>query len=88
MEKILSRKVLDISIDEIKEQEKYIDEINKLIKGKNLKYHIVTYGCQMNVHDSEKLAGMLEAMGYTETAEQSDADLILFNTCCVEKMQS
>ena len=85
MEKILSRKVLDISIDEIKEQEKYIDEINKLIKGKNLKYHIVTYGCQMNVHDSEKLAGMLEAMGYTETAEQSDADLILFNTCCVRE---
>ena len=46
-------------------------------------FHIVTYGCQMNAHDSEKLAGMLLAMGMTEADDRRDADLVLFNTCCV-----
>ena len=50
-----------------------------------MKYHIVTYGCQMNVHDSEKLAGMLSEIGYKETHDQQAADLILFNTCCVRE---
>lgn len=49
----------------------------------NYKYHIITYGCQMNVHDSEKLSGMLEQMGYTQTSDKAVADLIIFNTCCV-----
>ena len=44
------------------------------------KYHIVTYGCQMNVHESEKMAGILRRMGYIETEKTEDADLILFNT--------
>lgn len=48
-------------------------------------YHIVTYGCQMNAHDSEKLAGMLTAMGMTEAAERTQADLVIFNTCCVRE---
>lgn len=46
-------------------------------------FHIVTYGCQMNAHDSEKLAGMLLAMGMTEADDRRNADLVLFNTCCV-----
>ncbi len=46
-------------------------------------YHIVTYGCQMNAHDSEKLAGMLTRMGMTEADDRRNADLVLFNTCCV-----
>ena len=45
-------------------------------------YHIVTYGCQMNAHDSENLAGMLEEMGFAPAA-QEEADLVLFNTCCI-----
>ena len=49
------------------------------------KYHIVTYGCQMNVHESEKIAGILQGMGYTETAQTDDADIILFNTCCIRE---
>lgn len=49
----------------------------------NLKYYIKTYGCQMNVHESEKLAGMLISLGYTETNTMEDADLIVFNTCCI-----
>ena len=46
-------------------------------------YHIVTYGCQMNAHDSETLAGMLEGMGMREAQDRLTADLVLFNTCCV-----
>lgn len=46
-------------------------------------FHIVTYGCQMNAHDSEKLAGMLLRMGMTEADDRRNADLVLFNTCCV-----
>ena len=46
-------------------------------------YFIVTYGCQMNAHDSEKLAGMLEEMGITAAAEKTQADLVLHNTCCI-----
>ncbi|MBR2903013.1 MAG: tRNA (N6-isopentenyl adenosine(37)-C2)-methylthiotransferase MiaB [Clostridia bacterium] len=49
------------------------------------KYHIVTYGCQMNVHESEKIAGILHKMGYEETAEKENADIILFNTCCIRE---
>ncbi len=48
-------------------------------------YHIVTYGCQMNVHESEKLAGILRARGYEENADQEKADIILFNTCCIRE---
>ncbi len=49
------------------------------------KYYINTYGCQMNVHESEKLAGILESRGYERTDEQSNADVIVFNTCCVRE---
>ena len=49
------------------------------------KYHIVTYGCQMNVHESEKIAGVLYAMGYRETSTLTDADIIVFNTCCIRE---
>ena len=46
-------------------------------------YYIVTYGCQMNAHDSEKLAGMLEEMGLRPAEEKTQADLVLHNTCCI-----
>ena len=49
------------------------------------KYHIYTYGCQMNVHESEKLAGILSDKGYTETDNVQDADVIVFNTCCIRE---
>ncbi len=47
------------------------------------KYLIKTYGCQMNVHESEKLSGMLEGLGYISTEDITDADIIVFNTCCI-----
>ncbi len=49
------------------------------------KYHIVTYGCQMNVHESEKIAGILRGMGYVDTPNKEDADIIVFNTCCIRE---
>lgn len=49
------------------------------------RYHIETWGCQMNVHDSEKLAGALELAGYTRAAVASDADVILLNTCSIRE---
>jgi len=49
------------------------------------KYFIVTYGCQMNVHESEKLSGMLREMGYIGAKDEADADLVVFNTCCVRE---
>ncbi len=49
------------------------------------KYKIYTYGCQMNVHESEKLAGILNEEGYTETTNDIDADIIVFNTCCIRE---
>lgn len=47
------------------------------------KYYINTYGCQMNVHESEKIAGILKALDYIESRDMDDADLIVFNTCCI-----
>ena len=49
------------------------------------KYHIVTYGCQMNVHESEKIAGILRRLGYENTNVKEDADIIVFNTCCIRE---
>jgi tRNA-2-methylthio-N6-dimethylallyladenosine synthase len=48
-------------------------------------FHVTTFGCQMNEHDSERMKGMLVALGYTETEEQRDAELILFNTCSIRE---
>ena len=48
-----------------------------------MKYFIETYGCQMNVHDSERMAGLLESAGYDRTESDSDADLVVINTCSV-----
>lgn len=49
------------------------------------KYCIVTYGCQMNLHESEKLAGILESFGYKKTDDENSADIVVFNTCCIRE---
>lgn len=51
----------------------------------NKTYHIVTYGCQMNEEDSEKMSGMLKSMGYEKTENRDEASIIIFNTCCVRE---
>src|SRR5215207_756415 len=56
------------------------------ILGSGMKtYHLTTFGCQMNEHDSERMKGMLESLGYREVAERAGADLILFNTCSIRE---
>ena len=52
---------------------------------KDLKYFIETWGCQMNEEDSEKLSGMLKSIGYSKSTDIKDADIIIFNTCCVRE---
>src|SRR5881397_49712 len=49
------------------------------------KYLIETFGCQMNVHDSERMAGLLEQAGYESTEDAADADLVVINTCSVRE---
>jgi tRNA-2-methylthio-N6-dimethylallyladenosine synthase len=49
------------------------------------RYHVTTFGCQMNEHDSERMKGMLESIGYQEVPERANADLILFNTCSIRE---
>jgi tRNA-2-methylthio-N6-dimethylallyladenosine synthase len=49
------------------------------------RYHVTTFGCQMNVHDSERMRGMLESLGYEESEDREGADLILFNTCSIRE---
>ena len=78
----MERKITEISKEEISRQRFFTDEIKNLPQ-KPSSYFVVTYGCQMNAHDSEKLAGMLTEMGISEAACREDADLVIFNTCCV-----
>jgi tRNA-2-methylthio-N6-dimethylallyladenosine synthase len=49
------------------------------------RYHVTTFGCQMNEHDSERMKGMLESLGYTEAPAVDEADVILFNTCSIRE---
>ena len=51
----------------------------------NKKYYIITYGCQMNIHESEKLAGILTSLGYEPCEKELNADIIVFNTCCIRE---
>ena len=48
-------------------------------------YEVRTYGCQMNVHDSERIAGLLEAAGYDKAPDGDTADVVVFNTCAVRE---
>lgn len=63
----------------------YIKRVKALIGDGDKSYYIDTYGCQMNAHDSESLAGILEIMGYVPAQAREEADIIVFNTCCVRE---
>ena len=49
------------------------------------KFHITTFGCQMNEHDSETLAGMLVEKGYVQVKDRKDANIVIFNTCSIRE---
>ena len=51
----------------------------------NRRYHVTTFGCQMNAHDSERIKGMLEELGLGEAQSQGDADVVVFNTCTIRE---
>ena len=73
------------AIQEIENQRKIIQKVKTINENQNLKYTILTFGCQLNENDSEKLAGMAEQMGYKYTGNFKEADLTIFNTCCVRE---
>ena len=53
--------------------------------GKNKTYHIITYGCQMNVHDSENISAIMEDLGYTKNEDMDTSDVIILNTCAIRE---
>ena len=71
-----------VSPEEIERQYGFMHEI-RMLPHRPESYFIVTYGCQMNAHDSEKLAGMLEEMGMTAAPSREESDFVIFNTCCI-----
>lgn len=82
---------------DLKEAKKRSKEVSQIIRkdayipvemenfGINKKYYIKTYGCQMNEHDTEVMAGLLEVMGYLVTDDEREADIIILNTCAVRE---
>ena len=64
---------------------KYVKDSKYSNIGVGKKYYIKTYGCQMNVHDSENIKALLEEMGFSEVYRMEDADLILLNTCAIRE---
>ena len=77
--------MIDLHVPEsdIQKQLTYIERIKKLQLTRS--YYIVTLGCQMNVRDSETLSGMLSDMGFKRSDTREDADIIIYNTCCVRE---
>ena len=73
---------IELPAEEIAHQKALMHEF-AAIENRPHTYCVVTYGCQMNAHDSEKLAGMLQEMGMTEAESRETADFVIFNTCCV-----
>ena len=70
---------------ESERQREYIDCVREINSGRALKYLVVTFGCQMNERDSEKLAGSLEQMGYDKADSEEEADILVYNTCTVRE---
>jgi tRNA-2-methylthio-N6-dimethylallyladenosine synthase len=86
MSRIKNHLVADAKLD----SEKIIELKNRneqflINNGRRKTYHILTYGCQMNEHDSEKISGMLTSIGYVETDDEKNADLVIFNTCLIRE---
>ena len=73
---------IELPAEEIAHQKALMREF-AAIEHRPHTYCVVTYGCQMNAHDSEKLSGMLQEMGMTEAENRETADFVIFNTCCV-----
>ncbi len=81
----------DIASSELALQEEYMRTIREINdaqtteSGKTKTFYSLAMGCQMNTHDSEKLEGMLQTMGYQKTDIETEADFVIYNTCCVRE---
>ena len=80
----MNREEIVVSREELERQRAFSGMV-KALPHRPRSYHVVTYGCQMNAHDSEKIAGMLEEMGMTASDQRENADFVIFNTCCVRE---
>ena len=78
-----ARKRTDKEVKIIRDEYIIPDNIKNI--GKNKKYHVITYGCQMNVHDSENISAILEDLKYTQTDDVDNADIIVINTCAIRE---
>lgn len=87
----MSKRKTDIITEDVRlDNDKIIELKNNneqffIINGRRKTYHILTYGCQMNEHDSEKISGMLTSIGYEETTDDKSADLVILNTCLIRE---
>ena len=72
-------------MEEAKRQKEYIKKIQGMPQIRGKKYLVVTFGCQMNERDSEKIAGALEEMGYIRARSEEEADVLIYNTCTVRE---
>lgn len=87
----MNKKKVDIITEDVKLDGDRIIELKNnneqffIMNGRRKTYHVLTYGCQMNEHDSEKISGMLESIGYVETNDDKAADLVIFNTCLIRE---
>ena len=77
------KKIFELPIEEIEKQYEYMSLVRAYTESK--KAHVLTFGCQQNESDSEKIKGMAAKMGYTITDDISLADLIVVNTCAVRE---
>ena len=79
------------AVNETRRQHEYIEKAKGYVKklseelGRPLSFCVTTFGCQMNARDSEKLAGILEQIGYVEEADEKKADFVIYNTCTVRE---
>ena len=78
-----ARKRTDKEVKIIRDEYIIPDNVKNI--GKNKKYHVITYGCQMNVHDSENISAILEDLKYTQTDDVDNADIIVINTCAIRE---
>lgn len=78
----MNERIIRIPESEMEQQRAFAGMIRDLPHRPKL-YYIVTYGCQMNAHDTEKIAGMLSEMGMSPADDREKADLVIFNTCCI-----
>lgn len=74
-----------VSHEEAERQNEIIERLRVRLEDQTLTYFITTFGCQMNAHDSEKLKGILERIGYIEAEDELHADFVIFNTCAVRE---